>query len=63
MGSGVDGKLSRELGQDRMWLYVWKENHRALRFYEKAGFQIVGDGLFRLTATHANPNWQMFLRY
>lgn len=46
-----------------MWLYVWKGNDRAIQFYKKAGFKIVGDGFFRLTDTHANPNWQMFLRY
>jgi hypothetical protein len=23
----------------------------------------VGDGWFRLTAEHANPNWQMYLPY
>jgi diamine N-acetyltransferase len=55
--------LSKEQGQAGMWLYVWKGNDRALRFYKKAGFEIVGDGLFRLTDTHANPNWQMFLPY
>ena len=55
--------LSKEHNQAGMWLYVWKENHRAIYFYEKAGFQIVGDGYFRLTATHANPNHVMFLKY
>jgi ribosomal protein S18 acetylase RimI-like enzyme len=56
-------ELSRQEGDRGMWLYVWKENRRAIRFYEKAGFRIVGDGLFRLTADHANPNWQMALEY
>jgi ribosomal protein S18 acetylase RimI-like enzyme len=55
--------LSRQKGEAGMWLYVWKENERALRFYTKAGFQIVGDGYFRLTDEHANPNWQMYLPY
>ena len=55
--------LSKQLGEDGMWLYVWKENERAMRFYGKWGFQIVGDGWFRLTETHANPNWQMLLKY
>ena len=55
--------LSKQLGEDGMWLYVWKENERAIRFYTKWGFQIVGDGWFRLTETHANPNWQMLLKY
>jgi diamine N-acetyltransferase len=55
--------LSKQNNQAGMWLYVWKENHRALRFYEKAGFTIVGDGWFRLTEEHSNPNWQMYLEY
>jgi diamine N-acetyltransferase len=55
--------LSKQQGQAGMWLYVWKGNDRAIRFYEKAGFKLVGDGYFRLTDTHANPNWQMYLPY
>lgn len=55
--------LSKQQGQAGMWLYVWKGNDRALRFYERAGFTIVGDGFFRLTDTNANPNWQMYLPY
>jgi ribosomal protein S18 acetylase RimI-like enzyme len=56
-------RLSKQHGQQGMWIYVWKENHRALRFYEKVGFVIVGEGYFRLTDEHANPNWQMYLAY
>lgn len=55
--------LSRSKGEPGMWLYVWKENERAIRFYTKAGFKIIGDGWFRLTDEHANPNWQMLLTY
>jgi ribosomal protein S18 acetylase RimI-like enzyme len=55
--------LSKEHGQAGMWLYVWKENDRAIRFYEQTGFRIVGDGFFRLTDNHANPNWQLYLSY
>jgi diamine N-acetyltransferase len=56
-------RLSKQHGQQGMWIHVWKENHRALHFYEKVGFVIIGDGYFRLTDEHANPNWQMFLAY
>jgi len=56
-------ELSRNEDQAGMWLYVWKENHRAIIFYEKLGFNIIGDGDFRLTPTHANPNYIMFLQY
>ncbi len=55
--------LSKQQGEQGMWLYVWEENERALRFYTKAGFQIIGDGWFRLTEDYANPSWKMFLQY
>jgi ribosomal protein S18 acetylase RimI-like enzyme len=55
--------LAKNARQAGMWLYVWKENHRAIRFYERAGFGIVGDGYFRLSEDHANPNWQMYLPF
>jgi ribosomal protein S18 acetylase RimI-like enzyme len=46
-----------------MWLFVWKENQRAIHFYKKAGFHIIGSYDFRLTETHSNPNHQMLLKY
>ena len=55
--------LSKAQGQAGMWLYVWKGNDRAIRFYERAGFRVVGDGYFRLTDEHANPNWQLYLPF
>ncbi len=39
----------------------WDE--RAIRFYQKQGFEIIGESEFVLTATHANPNWVMLLKY
>ena len=56
-------ELSRKNHQEGMWLYVWKENHRAVNFYKKNGFEICGSYDFKLTDTHSNPNHQMFLRY
>lgn len=55
--------LSTAAGDKGMWLNVWKENERAIRFYEKQGFEIVGESEFVLTAEHSNPNWVMALRY
>lgn len=55
--------LSKEAGEKGVWLNVWKENSRAIRFYTKNGFEIVGESEFILTATHSNPNWVMLLRY
>lgn len=55
--------LSQKAGDRGMWLNVWKENSRAISFYEKAGFETVGESRFVLTETHANPNWVMLLTY
>ena len=56
-------QLSKMNNQSGMWLFVWKENQRAVQFYEKTGFRIVGSYDFKLTETHANPNHQMLLVY
>ncbi|HKO79893.1 MAG TPA: GNAT family N-acetyltransferase [Chitinophagaceae bacterium] len=55
--------LSRNNNQAGMWLYVWKENDRAIRFYKKAGFEIIGSYDFKISATHSNPNHLMLLTY
>ena len=55
--------LSKEHHQNGMWLFVWTENERALRFYKKMGFQAIGNFDFKLTDAHANPNYQMLLTY
>ncbi len=36
-----------ERGCDVMWLGVWRNNHRARRFYEKCGFRHVGEHPFQ----------------
>ena len=55
--------FSKEKEQKGMWLEVWKGNSRAVGFYEKQGFQTIGETAFRLTDTHANPAWVMLARY
>jgi diamine N-acetyltransferase len=37
-------------GGDALWLGVWERNARAIRFYEKQGFERVGAQTFRLGA-------------
>lgn len=37
---------ARALGGDVLWLGVWEENPRAIRFYEKEGFARVGAHVF-----------------
>ena len=53
--------LARSHGQSGMWLFVWKENERAIRFYKKNNFQIIGDHDFKLNESHSNPNYIMYL--
>lgn len=56
-------ELSKAANQIGMWLFTWKENHRAIRFYQKAGFEIIGSADFKISETHSNPNHVMFLLF
>ena len=35
-------QISRKEGYQKMWLSVWQENKRAIAFYEKWGFKVIG---------------------
>jgi ribosomal protein S18 acetylase RimI-like enzyme len=48
--------------QAGIWLTVWVENERAIAFYERAGFRIVGEILFKVGTTE-NPNYVMWLEF
>jgi ribosomal protein S18 acetylase RimI-like enzyme len=37
----------RRAASDRIWLGVWERNERALAFYRKFGFEVVGDHTFQ----------------
>ena len=39
---------ARQGNADRVWLGVWEHNPRALAFYRKAGFAVVGQHVFQL---------------
>ncbi|WP_238988424.1 GNAT family N-acetyltransferase [Aureibaculum marinum] len=56
-------KLSKKQNQKGIWLAVWVENKRALNFYTKIGFKIVGNYNFKISETHSNPNHIMFFKY
>jgi diamine N-acetyltransferase len=56
-------ELAKQQNQEGMWLYVWVGNHKAINFYQKAGFKTVGSYNFKLTNTHSNPNYQLFLGF
>ena len=53
-GTGVAQQIMREAlataaraGSDRIWLGVWENNRRALGFYRKYGFEVVGEHVFQ----------------
>ncbi len=57
-GSGLAGQLmevaferARQDHHDWLWLGTNKENQRAIRFYEKCGFRIVGERTFFVAET------------
>lgn len=54
-GEGIGAALMREcvrrakkIGCDTIWLGVWERNARAIRFYERHGFNVVGEHEFTL---------------
>jgi len=55
IGKGVGSALmkesireAKERGFNCLWLGVWEKNERAIKFYEKWGFQKVGNHVFML---------------
>ena len=56
-------EFSRKNNQMGMWLYTWIENKKAIDFYLKAGFSIIGSHHFYVTETYYNLNHQMFLNF
>jgi ribosomal protein S18 acetylase RimI-like enzyme len=56
-------EISKQNHQDGIWLAVWKENPKAIRFYTKTGFKIVGEFNFKISEAHSNPNHIMYLKY
>lgn len=55
--------LAKQNNQAGMWLFVWVDNKRAIRFYEKVGFEIVGRHDFKISENHYNPNHQLYLTF
>ena len=56
-------ELSKSNNQSGMWLYTWVENKRAIDFYLKTGFEIIGNHKFYVTTTHYNLSHQMMLNF
>lgn len=60
---GFNIEFSKKRQQKGVWLAVWVENFRAINFYKKMDFKIVGSFDFKISDTHSNPNHIMFLNY
>lgn len=54
-------ELCKKHKQSGIWLFTWIGNKRAINFYERTGFEIIGNHNFKITETHSNPNYQMYL--
>ena len=53
-------QLARSHSQQALWLFVWVENHQAIRFYEKHDFEIIDEQDFKISENHSNPNHIMW---
>lgn len=65
IGKGVGKTLmqtavqrAKAKGKNALWLAVWKENHRAIRFYEAWGFEKCGEWEFWL-GNDRQEDWLM----
>jgi diamine N-acetyltransferase len=56
-------ELATKNKQSGMWLYTWIGNNRALDFYTRAGFAIIGSHKFYVTKTHYDLSHQLFLKF
>jgi ribosomal protein S18 acetylase RimI-like enzyme len=55
--------LARENSQSGIWLYAWIGNTRAINFYQKAGFTIIGSHQYYVTKTHYDESHHMLLDF
>ena len=53
--------LAKNNHQSGIWLFTWVGNNRAVDFYLKTGFTIIGSHKFYVTETHYNLNHHMVL--
>ncbi|MBL7789026.1 MAG: GNAT family N-acetyltransferase [Chitinophagales bacterium] len=53
-------EIAKQNNQKGIWLYTWIENHRAIKFYQKNGFEIIDHKDFKISNRHSNPNYIMY---
>jgi diamine N-acetyltransferase len=56
-------EISRMNNQFGIWLYTWIGNERAVNFYLKAGFTIIGSHKYYVNETHYDVSHQMLLKF
>ncbi len=54
--------LAKRNGQTGIWLFTWVGNTRAVNFYKRVGFQIIGSHQFKVSKNHSNENYHMYLQ-
>ena len=54
-------ELAKQNKQAGIWLFTWVGNTKAVNFYNRNGFSIIGSHQFKVTDTHYNENYQMYL--
>jgi diamine N-acetyltransferase len=58
-----NANIAMQAAQAGIWLYTWIGNDRAIAFYERVGFSVVGNADFRISEHHSNPNHVMYLSF
>lgn len=56
-------ELSKNNNQSGMWLYAWIGNERAVNFYLRAGFKIIGSHKYYVNETHYDVSHHMLLKF
>ncbi|SDG83914.1 GNAT family N-acetyltransferase [Psychroflexus sediminis] len=51
--------LAKSQDQKALWLFVWTENEKGLKFYQKNEFKVIGQHDFKISDKHSNPNYVM----
>lgn len=56
-------QFAKQQDQVGIWLFTWIGNTRAVQFYLRNGFEIIGTHSFKVSENHYNPNHHMFLTW